>query len=112
MGPEIEYATQKPASPIELRIYAGADGNFDLYSDEGDSYDYEKGAHATVSIRWNDATHTLSIGKRAGSYPGMEKELVFRVVMVDKQHGTGEAVAGSAQKEVHYVGDEASAVIN
>ena len=112
MGPEIEYATQKPASPIELRIYGGADGSFDLYSDEGDSYAYEKGAHAIVPLRWNDATHTLSIGKRAGSYPGMERELVFRVVMVDKQHGAGEAASASTQKEVHYTGDEVSAVIN
>ncbi len=112
MGPEIEYATQKPASPIELRIYAGADGSFDIYSDEDDTYAYEKGAYATVLIRWNDATHTLSVGKRAGAYPGMERELVFRVVIVDKQHGVGEAVAGSAQKEVHYTGDEVIAVIN
>ena len=42
----------------------------------------------------------------------MEKELVFRVVMVDKQHGAGEEAAASAQKEVHYTGDEVSAVIN
>jgi alpha-D-xyloside xylohydrolase len=112
MGPEIEYATQKPVSPIELRIYAGADGSFDLYSDEGDSYAYEKGAYATIPIRWNDTTHTLTLGKRAGTYPGMEKELLFRVVMVDAHHGAGQAVADSAQKEVRYTGEEVSVPLN
>ncbi len=31
LGPEIEYADEKPAGPIELRIFRGADGSFDLY---------------------------------------------------------------------------------
>ena len=46
LGPEIQYADEKPEGPIDLRIYRGADGKFDLYQDAGDSYDYEKGAHA------------------------------------------------------------------
>ena len=50
LGPEIEYAAEKPAGPIELRIYSGADGAFALYQDAGDSYDYEKGAHSLSSL--------------------------------------------------------------
>ena len=46
----------RPADPIELRIYPGADGDFNLYEDEGDSYRYEKGAHAIIPIHWDDAT--------------------------------------------------------
>jgi alpha-D-xyloside xylohydrolase len=106
MGPEIEYATQKPVSPIELRIYPGADGNFELYSDEGDSYNYEKGAHAAIPIHWTDAARTLTMGKRAGSYPGMEDDVVFYVVIVSPHHGAGQDVAASGQidKEVRYSG--------
>ncbi len=111
MGPEIEYATEKPASPIELRVYRGADGSFDLYSDEGDSYAYEKGAHATIPIRWSEATRTLTLEQRAGSYPAMEKELVFRVVMVGPHHGIGRGIADSAEKEVRYTGDRVSVTI-
>ena len=48
MGPEIEYAAQNPGGPIELRIYRGADGQFDLYEDAGDGYDYEKGQHSVI----------------------------------------------------------------
>jgi len=47
LGPDEEWSTQKPADPIELRIYRGADGDFTLYEDENDGYDYEKGAYAT-----------------------------------------------------------------
>jgi alpha-D-xyloside xylohydrolase len=113
MGPEIEYATQKSASPIELRIYPGADGNFELYSDEGDSYNYEKGVHAAIPILWNDAARTLTIGKRSGSYPGMEGDVVFHVVVVGPHHGAGQEIAASASidKEVRYSGDLVTATV-
>jgi alpha-D-xyloside xylohydrolase len=108
LGPDVEYATQKPASPIELRVYAGADGAFTLYDDAGDSYDYEKGAHSTIAIRWDDASKTLSFGAREGSFPELEKSLVFRVVMVRTNYGTGPEVSPSADKEVKYDGSAVS----
>jgi len=82
MGPFTQYASEKPADPIELRIYPGADGHFTLYEDEGDGYGYEKGARATISFDWNDKRRTLHIGKRNGSFPGMLRERSFRVVIV------------------------------
>src|SRR5277367_83039 len=39
MGPDVEYAAEKPADPIELRIFPGASGSFTLYEDENDNYD-------------------------------------------------------------------------
>ena len=50
---------EKPADPIELRIYRGADGDFTLYEDENDNYDYEKGVYATIPFHWDDAKQTL-----------------------------------------------------
>lgn len=104
LGPEIEYADQKPASPIELRIYPGADGSFDLYEDEGDNYDYEKGAHALIPIRWSQADRTLVIGDRAGSYPGMPKSIELHIVWVTQGHGVGESVEASPDRTVEYTG--------
>jgi len=72
-----------------LRVYAGANGEFTLYEDEGDAYNYEKGAYATIPIRWDEATHILTIGARKGKYNGMPDTLAFRVVFVSKKHGTG-----------------------
>ena len=69
LGPVIEYAGQA-TDPIELRIYPGADGDFTLYEDEGDSYRYEKGAHATIPIHWDDATRTITLGARKEAFRG------------------------------------------
>src|ERR1039458_6536673 len=65
LGPFLQYSSEKPADPIELRIYRGADGKFTLYDDEHDTYNYEKGKFATIPISWNNAKHTLEIGKRS-----------------------------------------------
>ena len=98
LGPEVEYADQQTNAPIELRIYRGADGTFTLYEDQGDTYAYEKGAHAVIPIRWDDKSATLTIAARQGAYPGMPEERAFRVLVVD---GTK---PGGAAKEVRYSG--------
>jgi alpha-D-xyloside xylohydrolase len=106
MGPEIQYAEQDPGGPIELRIYRGSDGSFNLYEDSGDSYDYQKGEHSVIPIRWNDQTATLTLGARVGSFPGMIQQRQFRVVLVRDHHGVGEAVSSDADREVSYQGKE------
>jgi alpha-D-xyloside xylohydrolase len=109
LGPEIEYADEKPAGPIELRIFRGADGSFDLYEDEGDNYNYEKGAHALIPVRWSETDKKLTIGDREGQYPGMPKELQFNIVWVSPGHGTGETVEGKPDSVLHYQGKAISA---
>jgi alpha-D-xyloside xylohydrolase len=70
---------RKPEDPIELRIYPGADGDFTLYEDENDNYNYEKGAHATIAMHWDDAAHTLTIGlAKAAFLDAGETELALR----------------------------------
>lgn len=106
MAPEIEYAAQDPGGPIEVRIYRGADGKFDLYEDAGDSYDYERGQHSVIPIRWDDRTAVLTIGARTGSFPGMIEKRNFRIVLVGNGHGIGEGVTDAANKEIAYEGKE------
>jgi len=103
LGPAIEY-TRQSADPIELRIYPGADGDFTLYEDEGDSYRYQQGAHATIPIHWDDASRTLSIGAREGSYPGMTQNHTFDVVIVAAKHGAGAEATAAPDKTIHYSG--------
>jgi alpha-D-xyloside xylohydrolase len=106
MGPEIEYADENPGGPIELRIFRGADGEFSLYDDAGDSYDYEKGQHSVIPIRWSDGANMLTIGEREGSYPGMADKRTFRIVLVGSARGIGGDVTGNADKEIVYDGKE------
>jgi len=89
LGPEMQYASEKPADPMELRIYSGADAVFVLYEDENDNYQYEKGAFATIPLRWNDQAGTLTIGERQGKFPGMPETRQFHVVFVNPENGSG-----------------------
>jgi alpha-D-xyloside xylohydrolase len=105
LGPVIEYAGQA-TDPIELRLYPGANGSFDLYEDEGDSYRYEQGAHALIPIRWDDAARTLTIGARQGSYPGMTPGHTFNVVIVAADHGVGPDATAVPDRSIQYSGKE------
>jgi alpha-D-xyloside xylohydrolase len=103
MGPESEYSGQHPEGPIELRIYPGSDGSFRLYQDDGISYDYEKNLYAWIGMHWDDKARVLTFEARRGSYPGMPAHLSFSVVLVDREHGAGEAVS-SGGRTVDYDG--------
>jgi alpha-D-xyloside xylohydrolase len=105
MGPLVQYATEKPVDPIELRIYPGADGNFSLYEDENDNYDYEKGVYSTIAFHWDDAKRLLTIDARNGEFPGMLKTRLFDVVIVEKSHGTGVDVTNNPDKVILYKGE-------
>ena len=83
-GPDVQYSDEKQASEITLYVYAGKDGAFALYEDEGVNYNYEKGAYATIPFTYNDVESTLTIGDRMGEFPGMLKERTFNVVKVSK----------------------------
>ncbi len=104
MGPFLQYSTEKPADPIELRIYPGADGQFTLYEDENDNYNYEKGTYATITFVWNDAQKTLTISDRQGKFPGMLKERTFNVVLVKDNHGTGVETCTQPDRTTKYSG--------
>ena len=95
LGPEMQYVGEKAWDNLELRIYPGADGQFTLYEDEGDGYNYEKGVYSTITFQWSDKSRTLTIGKRQGEFPGMLKTRKFTVVMPD-----------GSQQTVEYNGEE------
>ena len=83
-GPAMEWSDEKPAELINLYVYEGQDGTFQLYEDEGTNYNYEKGKYATIDIAYNDADKTVSFGKRCGNFNGMLKNRRFNVVLVKK----------------------------
>ena len=83
-GPEMEWSDEKPAELINLYVYAGQDGTFQLYEDEGTNYNYEKGKYATIDISYNDAARTVTFAQRKGDFPGMLKQRRFNVVLISK----------------------------
>jgi alpha-D-xyloside xylohydrolase len=101
LGPQITHA-DTAADPIELRVYTGASGQFTLYEDAGDSYDYEQGVRATTPVTWNETTQDLTIGPTTGSFPGMLSNRTFNVVWVSPGHGTGDSITASIDKAISY----------
>ena len=108
LGPEIEYADQKPAIRLNCAFFGVLNGAFDLYEDEGDNYNYENGALTIIPIRWDEATRTLLIDDRKGTFPGMPEGHTFNVVWVSQNHGTGETVETRIDKVIQYTGKRIS----
>jgi alpha-D-xyloside xylohydrolase len=92
----MQYVGEKSWDNLELRVYPGTDGQFVLYEDEGDNYNYEKGAYSTINIIWNERTRILTIGERQGSFKGMLALRHFTIVMPDGKQQTIE-YAGKMQ---------------
>lgn len=111
MGPVMEYATQKPENDIELRIYPGADGEFTLYEDENDNYNYEKGHFSTIKLSWNDQKHLLTVSNAQGRFPGMLKQHTFHVVLVNEKHGMGGEASPIFDKSFRYNGKAVSVTL-
>lgn len=85
--PGIQYAMQK-TEQIELHIYAGANGAFTLYDDEGDGHGYEKGACRHWPLTWTDATRKLTFAPAKGTYPGADATTIFAVTVHDGKNKT------------------------
>jgi alpha-D-xyloside xylohydrolase len=105
MGPFIQYASENNTGPIELRVYSGADADFTLYEDENDNYNYEKGAHATIPIHWDEKAQKLTIGRREGSFPGMANNKLFSIVFVSVHKGTGLDIDQKPDYSIKYKGN-------
>ena len=107
-GPEMEWTDEKPAELIQLYVYAGRDGWFTLYEDEGTNYNYEKGKCATIDIHYDDTARKITIGNRKGSFPGMLKSRRFNVVLVVKEAPKPLNMADPKGKMINYSGKEVS----
>ncbi|MBR1547727.1 MAG: DUF5110 domain-containing protein [Prevotella sp.] len=107
-GPEIQYCDEKPADLINLYVYAGADGHFQLYEDEGTNYNYEKGKYSTIDITYDEASRTVTFGKRQGQFDGMLKQRRFNVVLVTKDAARPLNVENPEGVTVDYSGKQTS----
>ena len=105
-GPEMQYSNERPADVITLYVYAGRDGQFQLYEDEGTNYNYEKGKYATIDITYNDAAKTLTLGKCNGSFNGMLKNRQFHIVYVTKDKAQELTFTPKSAVSVTYSGKE------
>jgi alpha-D-xyloside xylohydrolase len=107
-GPALQYTTEKQADTITLNIYTGADASFNLYEDEGTNYNYEKGAFSVIPVKYSEATGTITIGDRKGSFNGMLKKRTFRINMITPGKTRRLDPDTTCDKEVVYEGKRLS----
>jgi alpha-D-xyloside xylohydrolase len=88
-GPEIQYASEKPADPIRLFVYTGKDAAFTLYEDENINYNYEQGKYSEINLKYTEANKTLTIEKRFGEFPGMLEKRTFEIIWIKKDKPSG-----------------------
>jgi alpha-D-xyloside xylohydrolase len=106
LGPELQYADEKPADPITLVVYAGTDGHFSLYEDDGGDYGYERGEFTRIPLRWDERSRALTIGRREGAFPGMLQRRSVQVVFVSPGRPVGFGFELRPDRIVSYRGEE------
>ena len=101
----MEWSDQKKAELIDLYVYAGKDGSYTLYEDEGTNYNYEKGKYAMIDFKYNDAKKTVTIAARKGAFDGMLQKRRFNIVLVSDNNQQGISLAKAPKgKMVKYAG--------
>jgi alpha-D-xyloside xylohydrolase len=98
MSSVMQYVDELPEAPYEIRIYCGADAEFYVYEDEGDTYHYENGAYSFIKLAWFEARNELVISARTGEFDGMVESRQWRLIFISE--------TGRRETEVNYSGLE------
>ena len=68
VDPLRQFTSQKVDEPLEIRVYTGSDGFYQLYQDDGISLDYmEEEGRLIIEFRWDDSKNMLSINNSGSS---------------------------------------------
>ena len=74
LGAPVE-STHEHQAIAQVMVYPGADANFTLFSDDGTTYAYEKGAGSITRLHWDDAKQMLTHDGSA-SWSGPDSAIV------------------------------------
>jgi len=103
----MQYVDEIEIDPIEVRIYSGADGSFNLFEDDGVTGD--RTANTMINFSWSDSDRKLTVGDRTGAgFTGMLESRKLKVVLVGIGKGAGvdEVEESDADVVVDYNGSE------
>ena len=103
-GRDVQWTGEDPQGPLTVHVFAGADGSFALYEDQGEDMGYARGESARIPFRWDDSARTLTVGARVGRFPGMAETRRIGVVV----HGgeTGAVFSREPRQWISYDGAE------
>jgi len=83
------YVDEKPLKNLEINIYSGSSGEFDLYEDDGITYEYEDGKSVKTRFSVEEDTDDLRIyisscGKESDGFE-REKTLTFNIYGINTE---------------------------
>ncbi|MCB0655946.1 MAG: DUF5110 domain-containing protein [Saprospiraceae bacterium] len=81
-GPALEYTTERPQDTLYIHVYTGRDADFNLYADDGKSYDYEEGRYSVIPMHYNEDEGTLTLGDKQGTFPGDLTKRYVKVIWI------------------------------
>ena len=96
--------TKTPQNDLDLFVYAGQDGSFDLYEDDGTTYGYESGQFSRIRIEWDDSKQRLMIKAREGQFPNMAESRNLRIRLIRQGSEQGMDHQTQSFKDIHYTG--------
>jgi alpha-glucosidase/alpha-D-xyloside xylohydrolase len=88
MGPPKQYTAEPSDGPVTVTVFPGNDGVSFLYEDDGESFDFRSGAYTRIEMRWDDASHRLTLRLAPGAR-------MLRATPIDFEA----AIAGSSQTQ-------------
>ena len=80
-GPVKQYTSQATDGPLSIVVYPGADGSFELFEDDGISFEYRRGGWMGITMEWRDRDRRLSLELARGSRmrPPLVREIEVRL---------------------------------
>lgn len=103
MTEDLQHANDRSPKQLYIRVYAGQNGSFDYYEDEGDNYSYEKGFFAVSSMHWDEERRIFTIEERKGAFPGMKTEREMIIQLIEPQ-GTSNNRPSFKKRQIRYTG--------
>ena len=86
MQPVMQFVDERPIEQIRLKVWSG-DGEFTLYEDDGESFEYRSGAWAntTYRVRAVEQEIIVEVEARQGDWKIGDREVIVELVGVGEQ---------------------------
>lgn len=85
LGPVVQSTAEITGQVIDILVFPGRDGRFELYEDGGLTYAYENGACSRIQMQWQESTGELRLGARQGAFPDMPANRRFRLHLISAE---------------------------
>ncbi len=98
-GNDVNYVDEHATDVLTVDMYAGSDGRFFLYEDDGTTNAYQDGAFSLIPIMFTENEHgvVFTIGQCRGNYMGFRGTRKFKI----RYHTPGRVL----EAEIDYTGD-------